>query len=505
MTSRFTIFLFAIISGFRLSAAEYYVAVDGNDADDGSADQPWATFAHAVSVAMPGDTIVIAGGIYHERLIPSRSGKEDATITYRAAQGEQPVLDGSSLRVAGRQGMIEIRSRSYLRIEGLTVKGYRTDTPFQVPVGILIEGKGEGLEIVGNTIESMGSTALVDGNRLGRDAHGIGVFGTQLQPLSAIVIRGNTLRNLTLGSSEALVINGNVDGFQVLGNVVIDCDNIGIDAIGFEDVAPAADIDQARNGIIARNRVERIQTKGNPAYTGPAAAGIYIDGGRDIVIERNWVSHCDIGIEVASEHAGRVTHDITVRSNLLVENLLAGLFIGGYNSHTTGDAENCRILHNTFYNNDTDPQGGAFGQLCIQYRVRDLLVAGNIFVHTITKDGNYNIFVVQWNDTGRDLTFERNLYYGTDTPVWVIANDWTVGWDSYLENAQSGVTESWGNPAFVDAPGNDFTLATVSPAIGLGYTGFIEMGELDFEGNLRLHGDSPDAGALEYDSEKPVP
>lgn len=502
MTSRLTIFLLAIISGFWLSAAEYYVAVDGNDTGDGSANQPWATLTYATSVAMPGDTVIISGGIYHERLIPSRSGEKGATITYRAAHGERPVLDGSTLSVNGRRGMIDIQSRSYLRIEGFTVKGYRTDTPFQVPVGILIEGKGEGLEIVGNTIESMGSTAPVDGSRLGRDAHGIGVFGTQWEPLSDIVIRGNTLRDLALGSSEALVINGNVDGFQVLDNVVIDCDNIGIDAIGFEGVAPAAGIDQARNGIIARNRVERIQTKGNPAYTGPAAAGIYIDGGRDIIVERNWVSHCDIGIEVASEHAGRVTHGITVRSNLLVENLLAGLFVGGYNSDTTGDAENCRILHNTFYNNDTDPKGGTFGQICIQYRVRDLLVAGNILVHTITKDDGYNAFVVQWNATGRDFTFERNLYYGPDTPVWVVANNWIAGWDAYTESAQSGAAEWWGDPVFADASGNDFTLSAASPAIGLGQTGFIEMGELDFEGKPRLYGDSPDAGALEYRSEE---
>ncbi|MEZ4605323.1 MAG: hypothetical protein R2865_00550 [Deinococcales bacterium] len=49
-----------------------------------------------------------------------------------------------------------------------------------------------------------------------------------------ILIQNNTLEYLKLGASEALVINGDVSDWQVIGNTVRYANNIGIDAIGFE-------------------------------------------------------------------------------------------------------------------------------------------------------------------------------------------------------------------------------------------------------------------------------
>ena len=56
----------------------------------------------------------------------------------------------------------------------------------------------------------------------------------------------NELANLTLGSSEALVVNGNVKDFLIEGNRVHDTNNIAIDVIGFEGTAPDPTVDQAR-------------------------------------------------------------------------------------------------------------------------------------------------------------------------------------------------------------------------------------------------------------------
>jgi hypothetical protein len=53
------------------------------------------------------------------------------------------------------------------------------------------------------------------GGRNGGDAHGIGVLGTTADhPIEEVEIVGNELANLTLGSSEALVVNGNVKDFS---------------------------------------------------------------------------------------------------------------------------------------------------------------------------------------------------------------------------------------------------------------------------------------------------
>ena len=51
--------------------------------------------------------------------------------------------------------------------------------------------------------------------------------------LASLISRGNELRDLVLGNSEAMVLNGNVNGFEVRENFVHDCNNLGIDFIGF--------------------------------------------------------------------------------------------------------------------------------------------------------------------------------------------------------------------------------------------------------------------------------
>src|SRR5207244_7848179 len=149
------------------------------------------------------------------------------------------------------------------------------------------------------------------------NAHGIAFYGSAATPMTNIVVDGNEIRNCRLGQSESLVLNGNIDGFTVARNVVHDNDNIGIDFIGFEGTGPAGQ-DQARNGICVDNVVYNISSATNPTYGGDRSAdGIYVDGGRDIVIERNKVDNCDIVVEVASEHGGKTTSNITVRNNFI--------------------------------------------------------------------------------------------------------------------------------------------------------------------------------------------
>src|SRR5690606_38951167 len=126
---------------------------------------------------------------------------------------------------------------------------------------------------------------------------------------------------------------------------------IGIDVIGFERVCPDPAFDQARNGIVRGNVVYNINSYGNPAYGKSHSAGcIYIDGGKDTLIEGNIVYDSDIGIEIASEHKGRATSNIKVRNNLIYNNVM-GLAMGGYDTER-GYTENCTVTHNILYHND---------------------------------------------------------------------------------------------------------------------------------------------------------
>jgi hypothetical protein len=160
---------------------------------------------------------------------------------------------------------------------------------------------------------------------------------------------------LKLGLSEAIAVNGNVDSFEVTNNKVHDNNNIGSVLIGHEGVSPVATLDQARNGIVRNNIAHHNSSINNTSYNEYSADGIYVDGGKEIIIEHNRSYENDLGIEVASEHARKGASQITVRGNTISNNIMSGIAIGGYDSQQ-GYAENNTITNNTIYKNDTIDQ-----------------------------------------------------------------------------------------------------------------------------------------------------
>ena len=79
-----------------LSATEYHVATNGDDAGGGSAAKPLRTIQAAANLAQPGDTVTVHAGVYRERVNPPRGGTSDAKrITYQAAPGEKVVITGA--------------------------------------------------------------------------------------------------------------------------------------------------------------------------------------------------------------------------------------------------------------------------------------------------------------------------------------------------------------------------------------------------------------------------
>jgi len=78
------------------ATATYYVTPTGNDADAGtSTGTAFRTIQRCATVAAPGDTCEIAGGVYRETVTPPRSGTAGASITFRAAPGAKVTIDGT--------------------------------------------------------------------------------------------------------------------------------------------------------------------------------------------------------------------------------------------------------------------------------------------------------------------------------------------------------------------------------------------------------------------------
>lgn len=315
--------------------------------------------------------------------------EDRAHISVRAAAGAVPVLDGAGLApAAGQSGMIEVRDSSDITVSGLTVTGYRTSLVSAVPIGILVIGSGRSIRLSGNHVHHLGN----DNGTLGSfdmNAHGIAVFGTRAaRPLADISIVGNELDHLVLGASETLVLNGNVDGWAVTHNVIHDNNNIGIDAIGFESTIGGAarftEVNRARNGLIAHNRVSRIISEGNPAYWEDGswcncADGIYVDGGTAITIADNRVDASDIGIEVASEWRQGRTNAITVKDNTVTGSRYTGLAIGGYDQDR-GEAYDVVVTGNLLRGNNTLNDGSP--EMLLQYYVHDTTIRHNTVIST---------------------------------------------------------------------------------------------------------------------------
>jgi parallel beta-helix repeat protein len=447
---RLAAFLVVLVLPEIASARQITVAPSGGD---------FATVAAGVGAALPGDTVTVRAATYSEAVSFGRSGS--ATAGFITLQGDPgAILDGTALSGQG----ITINSRNYIRVTGMTVRNFKGSG---TPMGISVEGSSSHIELRNNLVHNIESP---NGN-----AHGIAFYGSAATPMTSIVVEGNEVRNCRLGQSESMVLNGNIDGFVVAGNIVHDNDNIGIDFIGFEGTGPAAQ-DQARNGVCVDNVVYNISSGSNPTYGGErSAGGIYVDGGRDIVIERNKIDNCDIGIEVASEHGGKATSNITVRNNFISRGYLGNILMGGY-AATRGDAYNVVVINNTTYQ-------ATSGEIELQHNCDQITIKNNILY---ARAGQSYVSVSGGNNT--NIAVGNNIYFG--------ASNTSPG-------PYPDATARFVNPLLV-SPYADLHLLAASPAIDAGINlgndpqGQPLSGVSDIDGRPRVQGSSINIGAHEF-------
>src|SRR5262245_53882464 len=72
--------LLVVLAPLAAQAATYYVAPGGSDSAAGSQAAPWATIAHAQSVAAPGDTVYFRAGTYSYQAGTTTCSSQTATI-----------------------------------------------------------------------------------------------------------------------------------------------------------------------------------------------------------------------------------------------------------------------------------------------------------------------------------------------------------------------------------------------------------------------------------------
>ena len=252
----------------------------------------------------------------------------------------------------GDTGGVDITDTRDVEVEGLDISGYWADGPDYAPTGILVTVrqstqtnqaktphesvcylKGDrtcsDIYLIDDKISGIANRAdEVSDVRKDCNDGDVGAFGIavlsygndEAHALQHVVIEGDTVDHTRTGQSETVTVNGDVQDFLEADDRVYDTDNIGMDAIGWEEGT-----DQAREGLITGNTVANVDTYGNHSYgrwvddscanLAENAAGIYDDGASYIWISDNTVYNTDQGIDADVETPKRATDHILVSDN----------------------------------------------------------------------------------------------------------------------------------------------------------------------------------------------
>lgn len=477
-----TIILFALLLKIVFSSAQsnYYVSPSGNNSNIGSFGSPWLTIQHGLNQLSANDTLNLLTGTYPEKIdIPL------SNICLRNYVSDTPIIDANGITT--QNSVISINNKSGITIDGLEIRNnIQNDAQ-----GILVDGTGSNITIKNCNIHDIhfSSNPLASVNAT-TNAQGIIVYGTNSSTaIQNLKILNNELYDCRLGYSEGIAVNGNVDGFEVSDNMVYNLTNIGIDIIGHEGTCSNPANDQARNGIVKNNIIHDCIS---PYAT---SGGIYIDGGKAIVVENNYSYHNGYGIEIGCENIGKTTDSIMIRNNIFYDNEICALALGGFDYPSgSGKVINSTFQNNTCYYNDFSNSGS--GEFYLSYS-ENSIIQNNIFYLSSQNTLTYS-------ELGQpSLTFNYNVFYSLGGAGLMNA-DWNGASYSSFSSFQSGTgtnaSSIFSDPLFV-SPGiasPDFHIQSTSPAINTGNPSFIPAsGETDIDTEARTNG-IVDSGADEF-------
>lgn len=385
--------------------ASIFVSKSGSDANPGTFERPVLTIGAAVAISLSGDQIVVGPGTYNEQVSP-RTG----TSLYASGSS---IIDAS-----GFSSCIEIAGKNNVLICGFEFKNLTGGVGWSNVEGVAIRDLNNVSGVGSSNITIRGCTFSDIRRKPGTDSIGIpliiGSFanGSATNCHHIVVDKCTFLTAQSYNLQEFPIYAGAI---TVAGNVeellISDCyfyhdyslySHAG-SAIEFSaNYNAPADPDYVRNAVITNNQFK---------YTGPytgAGQCIYVQGGYNILVERNYIEW-SLGVNIVCEANGKThtTENILVRRNyispVLLEGLTVGAFAPTYNNVNNIWVESNTILGGVRFVSDGVGEGGT-----------NVLLTNNILVGTITNSFSYNPEV---NSSYENKIQISNIY--KSVPSWV--------------------------------------------------------------------------------------
>jgi hypothetical protein len=471
--------LLLLLSLSAYSQANYYVSPTGNNANNGSLSSPWKTIQYALNNVATNSIINVFTGVYTEKLRIPING-----ITLKNQTGNSPIIDAKGITI--QEPIIDIIDKNNITIDGFELRNNIQNNAQAVS----ITGTSSSVTVKNCKIHDIHFSSDPNQTPTGStNALGIVAYGTNsTTAITNLKISNNQIYQCRLGFSEGIAVRGNVDGFEVSDNLIYDLTNIGINLAGSQSRTSPSVYDQARNGIVKKNTVHDCLS---PIAT---SAGIYVDGGKLIIIENNTSYHNGYGIEVGCENKGRVTDAIKVRSNIVYDNKNNGIALGGYGfPDNSGKVTNSTITNNTTYFNDYSNSGS--GELYLSYS-ENTIIENNIFYpSTKNKIGFTEL-------TQPSIVFDYNAFYSDSGNVTI---NWKgtayLNFSSFVTGSNTNKNSLLKNPNFVlpNITNPNFHIQANSPCINTGNPSYVVgANEFDIDNQARTNGGRIDCGADEF-------
>jgi len=490
---KYIIVTIALLTILNASAqTNYYVdAISGNDLNNGtSLGTAWKTIQKACNTATPNSIVQIKGGTYNENVVVNVNGTIGNPITFKNYMNDIVLIDGAS---TSGSTMITITNKNYLIFQNFTIQNKTINDAQGLLVETTASNTSTSLTFKNITIKNINWTSSITAIPTPTDnAQGFIAYGRN-GGITNLTVDSCQIFNNILGFSEALAINGNVDGFVVKNCKVHTNTNIGIDIIGHEGTCSIVALDEARNGFVSNNECY------NNVSAYATSGGIYVDGSKNVTIEKNKCYENGWGIEVGAELNGTV-EQITVKNNLIYNNQQAGLSIGGYDPTTTGQVINSVVRNNTFFQNNSLNDGT--GEISMT-KASNCVFENNVF-YTNSQD----VFMSVDNISPQaGNVFNYNCWFTPSNDPNNITVNWITSTYSTFSAYQAGTTQEtnsiYSNPSLNNSilPTPNLHLQTGSTCIDAGNPAtIISIGETDFDGNVRINGSTIDIGGFEFNS-----